>query len=307
VPGDAPADRSADHRLANAIPGPFSRIVLGLGARPSPSALAMAADLAQAMRLQLLGLFIEDDDLLHMAGLPFAREIAYPSARSRPIDPAAMERALQASAHAARQALQHRLAGLPVNWAFEVVRGPVVTRLLASVVQTDLIVLAAPAGTATGAMPGSGAIVMSLRAARAALMLVREDRPRGQPVAVLASPDASAPAVAATVVALAQPGGGPVTCLLASPGDGAPGRWEAQLARLLAARGITVEVHRVTGDGEEVRRWLALARPGMLVVAGAQALDETLLPDVAAIGCSLLLLPAGAVGVEPAEAARSGP
>lgn len=290
------------------MPGPFSRIVLGLGAQPSPSTLAMAADLAQAMRLQLLGLFIEDDDLLHMAGLPFAREIAYPSARSRPIDPAAMERALQASALAARQALQRRLAGLPVSWAFEVVRGPLVTRLLACVVQTDLIVLAASQGHPAGALPGPGGIVMSLCAARAALMLVREDRPRGQPVAVLASPDASAPAVAAAVAALAQPGGGPVTCLLASPRGAARGGWEAQLAGLLAARGIALEVHRLTQDGEQARRWLALARPGVLVAAGAQVMDEALLPGLAALGCSLLLLPAGegAAAPDPDEPLRVG-
>ena len=63
------------------------RIVLGLGLHESPSAMSLATQLAHSMRLELLGLFIEDIDLLHFAGLPFAREVGLPTATSRQLDP----------------------------------------------------------------------------------------------------------------------------------------------------------------------------------------------------------------------------
>ena len=52
------------------------RIVVGLDAGPRDrAALEAAAQLAARMQAELVGLFVEDIDLLHLAGLPFAREV----------------------------------------------------------------------------------------------------------------------------------------------------------------------------------------------------------------------------------------
>ena len=76
-------------------PTALRRIVLGLGVQESAPAVAMATELARALRLRLLGVFVEDIDLLRFAGLPFAREVCLSSATSRPLDALAMTRALQ--------------------------------------------------------------------------------------------------------------------------------------------------------------------------------------------------------------------
>ena len=68
------------------IPGPpvpLRRIVLGLGWQESATAMAIATELARSLQLQLLGLFVEDIELLHFAALPFARELCLSSAASR--------------------------------------------------------------------------------------------------------------------------------------------------------------------------------------------------------------------------------
>mgnify|MGYP006208676469 CR=1 FL=1 len=65
------------------------------GSAASPAAIAR---LAREMQAELLGLFIEDAELLRFAALPLAAEIGFPSAAHRKLDPASMERALRAPA-----------------------------------------------------------------------------------------------------------------------------------------------------------------------------------------------------------------
>ena len=55
---------------------------------------------------------MEDVELLHFAGLPFAREAGYPSASLRPLHVAAMERALRAAA----EEVQRTLAAGTLAW-----------------------------------------------------------------------------------------------------------------------------------------------------------------------------------------------
>ena len=63
------------------------RILVALDAsRHSLAALEAAAELAARLKAELVGLFVEDIDLLRLAGLPFAREIRYPSAIIQQLD-----------------------------------------------------------------------------------------------------------------------------------------------------------------------------------------------------------------------------
>jgi len=78
------------------------RIVMALDTASSVlPAIEAAAGLALGLHAELAGLFIEDERLLRFAGLPFAREFGFASARARPLAPAAVERALRAAQHLA--------------------------------------------------------------------------------------------------------------------------------------------------------------------------------------------------------------
>jgi hypothetical protein len=77
------------------------------------AALEAAVRLAAATRAQLQGLFVEDEDLLRLAGLPFAREIDCLSASLRQLHAATMERALRTAAiEAQRRCPVHCNAGI---------------------------------------------------------------------------------------------------------------------------------------------------------------------------------------------------
>lgn len=89
------------------------------GSGGAPEAIA---ELAQEMQAELLGLFIEDVELLRFAALPFAREVGFPSAARREMDLAGLERQLRAQAAGLRQALATALEPTAVSWSFRVAR-----------------------------------------------------------------------------------------------------------------------------------------------------------------------------------------
>jgi hypothetical protein len=124
------------------------RIVVRVDAAPRRRAvLEAAAALADKLEAELVGLFVEDVDLLHFAGLPFAREVGFTSATRRPLDVPAMERSLRALAKEAHEALALVARGTPLRWSFHVARGPEAPELFAMAVDEDLVVASvAPTG-----------------------------------------------------------------------------------------------------------------------------------------------------------------
>ena len=104
-------------------------------------AIEAAAGLALGLNAELAGLFIEDERLLRFAGLPFAREFGFASARARPLAPAAVEHALRAQAEQLRRLLAATAERLSLAWTLEVVRGEVPRSVLARAGASDLLVL----------------------------------------------------------------------------------------------------------------------------------------------------------------------
>lgn len=118
------------------------RVIVGLDPlQQSRALLEAAAELAGEMQAELLGLFIENQDLLHFAGLPFAREVGFESATRRALDVGSMERTLRALAKEARQALEAAVGPTRVQWSFRVVRGAPAAELLAAAEESDLVIV----------------------------------------------------------------------------------------------------------------------------------------------------------------------
>jgi hypothetical protein len=121
------------------------RIVVKVdSARRRRAVLEAAAALAEKLEAELVGLFVENVDLLHFAGLPFAREVGHASAVRRPLDVAAMERSLRALAKEAEETLALIAGATPVRWSFRVARGPEAPELLAAAMDEDLVIANAP-------------------------------------------------------------------------------------------------------------------------------------------------------------------
>ena len=101
---------------------------------------------ASAMHAELIGLFVEDIELLHFAAMPFACEIGSASGRRRTVDSAAMERYMQQRAHELHEALAAVLGRTTLAWSFRVTRGTVMEELLAAGIEQPGSALLLPPG-----------------------------------------------------------------------------------------------------------------------------------------------------------------
>lgn len=119
------------------------RILVALDAsQHSLAALEMAASMAELLHAELMGVFVEDINLLRVAQLPFVQEVRYPMARLREIDEARMTQQLRALAAQAERELSEIAAKRHVRWSFRIARGSVAAELLAASLQAEADMLA---------------------------------------------------------------------------------------------------------------------------------------------------------------------
>lgn len=119
-----------------------SRILVALDTSArGQAALQAAVRLAMKTRAELQGLYVEDEDLVRLASLPFACEIDLGSALSRQLRSVSMERALRAAAEQTQRAFSRTLQQLDLQWTFRIVRGTVTHESLAAAGDVDLLVI----------------------------------------------------------------------------------------------------------------------------------------------------------------------
>lgn len=120
----------------------IERILVALDASTgSLSALRAAVRLAADADAELVGLFVEDINLLRLADHPVAREVRLVSAAETRPRSSDVQLSLRAQAARARRALDRAAAEEEVTATFRVVRGPVSLSLIAEAVDADLIML----------------------------------------------------------------------------------------------------------------------------------------------------------------------
>ena len=118
------------------------RILMALdGAKSGSANLDVAVDLAMRFRAELVGLFVEDTDLLSLAALPFSAQVNLSTAAAHPLDHDDLERAFAARAIAARRGLSDAAARRQVKWSFRTVRGRAASELSAAAADADLVVV----------------------------------------------------------------------------------------------------------------------------------------------------------------------
>lgn len=126
------------------------RIVAALQPQaPANERVAAIAELARRTEAELVGLFIEDIELLHFAGLPFAHEVGAVSALRRKVDAVALECLMRRRAAELRAALAAALVNDPVRWSFRVERGIFAATVLAAGIEQPGPTLLLPPGVDT--------------------------------------------------------------------------------------------------------------------------------------------------------------
>lgn len=105
--------------------------------------LALAARLAASIDARLKGIFVEDENLINLAALPFAREFSL-SGDVQDMNPERMLRAMRAQAESTRRVLA-RLAGeAQIDWSFDIRRGHPLHQLAQSAQAADTLVIRSP-------------------------------------------------------------------------------------------------------------------------------------------------------------------
>ena len=123
-------------------PEKIRRILVAIDASPqSLAALEAAAELAAGLGAELVGVYVEDINLIRLAALPVVLEIGGASARSRRLDGGRMDRQLRSQAARAAQAMAVAANRAQVRWSFTVARGSIETELLQAASEADLFIL----------------------------------------------------------------------------------------------------------------------------------------------------------------------
>jgi nucleotide-binding universal stress UspA family protein len=155
---------------------PIRQILVALDASTSSvNALQAAVELAERFNAELIGLFIEDINLLRLAQLPFAREVSIFAPMPKPLKSLEIEMQLRAQAERMRRLLAQSAQRHGVAWIFRIARGAVAAEILAAGAQADLLIL----GKIGRSMPGlqrMGSTVRMMLLQRQGMTLIMESR-----------------------------------------------------------------------------------------------------------------------------------
>jgi nucleotide-binding universal stress UspA family protein len=162
------------------------RILVALDASPhSQAALDAAANIAELLNAELVGMFVEDINLLRVAQLPFVREVSFPAAEMHDIDEAVMERHWQRLAGEAQRQLIELAGKSNVNWSFGIERGGVTDRLLAASKDMDLLAIGRLGRSLSRQMRLGSTARNVLRRSKRSVMLMRSPVDLSQPVIMI--------------------------------------------------------------------------------------------------------------------------
>jgi hypothetical protein len=265
------------------------RVVVALDASPgSLAALSVAAEIAARIHTELVGIFVEDINLIRLARLPAAGHVSLAFGSDEPLAPSEVEAHMTAWAAQARQALAAAARHSHVAASFRVARGPVVREVLAAAGEADLLILGwSSRPLIPHARPGRTARAAAGQALGSVLLL-REGSRLGGPIVVVC--DSSAGGLAALAAGARLAGGSTEELLVLATGESA----EAA-ERSAAAAASWLREHERPGRCQPVAGAAKLSaalraeRPGILVSsAGSAAGEAPMLFEE--LGCTLLFV-----------------
>jgi len=273
----------------------YRRLILDLCHGTSDAeSMRAAVEFARLLGLDLHCLFIEDEAVLALAELPFAREIRLPTHDWSPIDVSTIEAELRQAANQTRRLLDKIIEGIGISSEFEVLRGDPAACIAALCRSGDIVVIAEP-GPPVGRTSYS---VMRLQAAAhesaaSVLLLPTRLRPRRGPVvAVLADAADVSLDVGCRIATAAEED---LVILLPEPLAAAADR-AGERARALGLPRERVTVRPVPGaQADDVLRALSGVRERLIVMtrASSAASDAAGASRIAAArGVPVLLLEA---------------
>jgi len=103
-----------------------------------------AAEFAALFGFDLIGVFVEDEGLLGLARLPFARELRLPTHQWAPLNIEQLALEFEHAAEEARRELDRVAEAFGISVSFEKVRGDPISTILEQIGPSDVLVIAQP-------------------------------------------------------------------------------------------------------------------------------------------------------------------
>jgi hypothetical protein len=185
----------------------YKRVVVGLHqSAPDKTTVRMAAELAGLLRLDLMGLFIEDPGMFAVAQRPGAREFQLLGKRWQAIDSESLSRDIELCALSARRVLDETAKSLGVPTRFEVVRAAMREAIRAVSQPSDIVIIAEPSNPAERAIAPFPQLVKAAFESTATVLYLprRIVRTRGPILAIATAPDDPSIGAAASIAAAAK-------------------------------------------------------------------------------------------------------
>lgn len=259
----------------------------------SLAALQASAGLAAALKAELIGLFVEDVNLIRYSALPFALEQRWPAARRQPLDEQQIEHQLRLRASQARRALAAAAEQLEVPWTFRVVRGQVTNEVLVACLEADLLSLGC---TSRALMQksrlGSTAREATQRSPRSVL-LAREPGEMDWPVVVTYDGSTLARYGLAAGMRLAQRYENNLIVLVLGENREAAAPLVEDVQALVEPTHVHVDFHFVaTGDADQLVNLIKKQSCNLVILAGETPLllSETLQALLDGLDCPVMLV-----------------
>ena len=265
-------ERTNSNRKNHEKPGPpeIRSIAVGIDCSPhSLASLKTAADLASRMHAELLGIFVEDINLLRLTELPFCQEIRQYSPAPEKIESTELERMLRSQARQAEASLQREAEIFRVRHSFSVRRGNVPKEVLAAALQADLLVLGR-SGRSPTCRKGLGSTARSALAGNLKSILLMHAGYAAENEAVLVLCDGSDASKAALAIAIRMLRPGNTLHILLLPQyEGHEHLLESELSGQLPPGILRVEYHVLphVSDSRILARYIRMADSGLLVLS----------------------------------------
>jgi hypothetical protein len=251
-------------------------------------AVGEAAALAERWNAALHGIFVEDENLFRLAGLPFGRQLTLSPAVSETLTGADLEQLSSALSAAMRRAVSEAAAEHGLEWSFDVVRDIASLSALAEVEADLLVVQAAPRPFSGSWRPRSAWEPLAEDYERTTLIRRQKSARPGAVVILLNARTDCEKAVASGLLMAGPEDEIAILVSDASPDDLASLRQLTE--RLAAPHPRRLRLEAASKDLASLLQQIDRLRPALLVVDPGDAAGPAIRDVLASTQCDLLLV-----------------
>lgn len=245
----------------------IKRISVAIDCSPhSRASLNAAAEIAGLLHAELLGIFVEDINLLRMAELPFSQEIHIHTARFEPLDPLKLKRLLKLQAKEAHEIFMETAKRFGIPHTFRTLRGLVPSEVLAAALETDLLALGRSGRTPVCRRGLGSTAKKAIEEAKTNILLTRSGFKSGSPLLVVYDGSPGAQLALETALGIARRDSTLHVFLVAGSSQRAFGlREEAET--IIGGRAGKKEFHMIPWtDTRMLSQYIRMTETGLLVL-----------------------------------------